>query len=274
MKIKSIKLPLLLSLCLAGYLYYANYYPQDDQVQLKSATITKLDREESSNKPRINTNKKVVKLQAVISGAAQYLVDALQPINVETLKDEWQSQFGCYSAIPDNTESCKHMYLTASSYEEAQWMQRHGYPSLANLKLLEDPANIKYLRELANKNKYAPAMALLAIQSFNDEEYHDASFMALKLKVNSSRRNTFPYRLRGESLLAENNLPFGLLELKVASILGDYKSKYLFNRYLHKYPNLAVKAADHANLYLGRIFGVPSGQFPHDERPNYMEGGG
>ena len=271
MKIKPIKIPLLLSLCLAGYLYYANYYQQDNQLKVEETIITAMEKTENHKSSVNNAHKK---MQKSISADAQYIVDVMQPLDSETLKDEWKSQFGCYSTKEDTIDACKNSYLTASSYEEALWMQRHGYPSLANLKLLEEPANIKYLRELANKNKYTPAMALLAIQSIDNEDYRGASSMALKLVAHSSYDKTFPHRIRGEALLAVNDIFFGLSSLKVASILGDDETMYLFNRYLYKHPSLAVKAADQANLYLGRIFGVPSGQFPHDKRPNYMEGGG
>lgn len=259
--------------CLLSYLYYYNFYHVDEnnsEITHQTVPMNELSTEDNSNKKRKKNS------TPLVSDDAQYIVDALAPISKEVLADSWKLEFGCFTKskrIDSDTDSCDNMFLTARSFEEALWMQRQGYPSSSDLNLLEDSRNLIYLEELANKNKYTPAMALLAIQGLNDNKFEDASSMALKLTAYSSNTDTFPHRIRGEALLAKNDMFFGLSALKVASLLGDIEAKYLFNRYIQQYPILAVQAADHANLYMGRVFNVAYGQYPVDIRPQESDGG-
>jgi len=266
MKFNIFKISLLFLVCIIGYSYYAKYIGNEESF----ISLDVLDKDKGIINSTIDG--KTSRIKTLISEDVQYLVDALKPLSKGVLKSDWQVEFGCYSKTPSdnddfNEEVCSNSYLTAASFDEALWMQRQGYPSQSQLKLLENEDNLKYLQELALKNKYTPAMAVLAVGYLNNGQYSQASNMALNLVAYSQKFNTFPHRIRGESFLAENNLSMGLLRLKVSSLLGDSESDYIFNRYIHKYPDLGVSSSDRAYLYMGRVFGVSPDQFPHDARP-------
>jgi len=268
MILHKLKTPLILLGCVIGIAIYTNYEEGVNSKKLEYIDIVKNEVKDDNIIDKNSINSKKVP----ISAEAQYLVDKLTPFSNEELEGTWESEFGCYSSKAKEMQEyddsiCSNLYLTAKSYDEALWMQRNGYPSSSQLKLLEDKENLRYLSELANKNKYTPAMALLTIHGLNTQQYKEASNMALNLRAYSENHKTFPHRIRGESLIAFGNIEFGLSSLKVSSLLGDVQAKYVFNRYLTEYPDLGVSTTDLAYLYMGRTFGVPPDQFPEDPRP-------
>lgn len=202
----------------------------------------------------------------------------LLPIASVELKDFWEEEYGCYSYGKNQSveffvsSECEHSILTANSFEEAEWMQKQGYPSRSVLALLKDKANMPAIKKLANEN-FVPAINLMAMASFENGDYQDAASWALTSNAYSNKQSTFAYRIRGEAQISNGIQELGLMELKVASYLGDEEAEYLFNRYAYANPRVGIMAVEHANLYMSRTFGVPFDQYPSNPRPNSSNGG-
>ena len=210
-----------------------------------------------------------------VSGDALQIAKQLMPFDEDTLEVVWEHEFGCYVLgaekvpVQDQAENiCGVGFLTAGSYDEALWMQKHGYPSQSQLALLQDDANRALVLELAHQN-YLPAMTLVAIDDYNKGYYEDSASWALSVNAYSNKEKTFPYRIRGEALFAQDNMMIGnaLTELKIAHILGDREAGYIYNRYLAGRTSLQQITMDNAYLYMSRVFGVLYEDFPSDPRP-------
>ncbi|MCX7555208.1 hypothetical protein OS175_15155 [Marinicella sp. S1101] len=207
------------------------------------------------------------------------VAEELLPISTEELSMAWEEEYGCYVFGSEGLDAesdllsneCNHALLTAHSFEEAQWMQRQGYPKKSNLDKLNNSDFREKLRQLANQN-YTPAIALLAIYEMQSGNTEIALDLSSTLAAYSDRHLTFPHRLNGEALIANNMTDLGVIDLQVASLLGDTEAGYLAHRYIGNNTVLAMSTVNNAHLRMSRYFKLPFEEYPFDPRPDPSSG--
>ncbi len=259
--IKIIAVIAILIIMVVGYNTIETNKYKNDNVQLPEKVI---------NKDLVSVSKKkkeIINDISTLSEDEQSVVDIIKPINETLLLNNWESEYGCYKGNVNlaGDVNCKNSFLTASSFDEAIWMQRQGYPRNSSLELLNHPEEIKILESLAFKNKYIPAMSVLAVKYLENQDLEKAKLIGTYLTA-YSKSSSFSHKIYGESLLANNDLYYGLYNIKIASILGDNEAQYVFNRYLPTNGNIALEAIDRAYIYMSHEFGLAE-DYPTDPRP-------
>jgi len=214
-----------------------------------------------------------------VSQDARLLAEQLLPISPDELARVWEEEYGCYVYGSENvsiddallSNECVYSLLTADSYDEAMWMQRQGYPSKGNLNKLKNAGFRESLEELAGQN-YKPAIALLAIHDLESGNTESAVSRALTLTAYSDRNLTFPHRLHGEALIANDMGDLGAIDLQVAALLGDTEAGYIATRYIGSNVVLTRSVINNAHLRMSRYFNLSYEEYPVDQRPDPLGG--
>lgn len=256
-------------LSLLCYIWFADINNKDTVVSPQVSPDTGVVKAKRVSPPPVQ--RLLAKLS--VDAATREVAEQLLPLDEATLKAVWEEEFGCYvlgfEAMPAEdlfSDECAEPLLTAGSLAEARWMQRHGYPSRSQLALLKDPEARTRIYQLAEQN-FPPALGLVAVDQFSIGEYEEAANVALDYRAYSDKSKSFPYRLRGEALVANNVKLLGIVQLKVADLLGDVEAGYLYNQYVGSSLSAQRASLDNAYLYMSRVFGVLFEDFPSDPRP-------
>ncbi|KAA3638718.1 MAG: hypothetical protein DWP95_12065 [Proteobacteria bacterium] len=274
---KIISILTLVVIILTGY-YLVNIQDtsKTKNEQFKSGLTTEVKKDIKPNEQKKpNNDTKVVFSK---DNKHQERLELLKPLSKSELEHKWEEAYGCYiqgaEKVDDDvllSTECANSLLTASSFEEAVWMQRQGYPDKYQLDLLNYPENVSKIKQMADK-KYVPAINLMAVHSFQNEHYKNAMSWALRASAYADPTDTFPFRMHGEAMIKGGFFELGLAELKVADYLGDSDAGSLFLQLTSDSSIKASSAIENANLIMARRFNAPFNQYPSDPRP--VGGGG
>lgn len=194
--------------------------------------------------------------------------------NPKDLSINWDSEYGCFIADDDAAMLCDYTMLTASSYEEAQWMRDNGYPARTELDKYLGHSYIE-LKSLAKQGDNL-AMILFGIRLAERGRYASARswfYSSLSEGMNAYNLRMFAHALKHEASSENpgNALDDAAIYFKMAALLGDREAHYEFIAFISEFwqpttPTVS-RITDHANLVTSRYFNAPRDDWPVTPRP-------
>lgn len=220
-----------------------------EEVNVFGVETVKIPVEESEKKSKLTESERLKKLASV---------------NIDS---DWSAEYGCFDEHLDS--SCGHVYLTAESLEEAEWMRRNGYPNKSLLDGIDvDSASFKQLLDQNNTD----ALKAAAIHALSENNHEVAEKYALRLRAYSSKRQAFSYTLYADALRAgmdadPNNHIMAAVNYQIAGLIGDSEAALSAASLCQDDGSLMQVVMSQAYTVFGRQQNIPLGELPIDPRP-------
>ena len=214
-----------------------------------------------------NSNNKEYNFKKSFEEGLNKLSIEIALLSNDALLSSWSYEYGC-----SYKKTCDNYMQSAKSYEEAIWMRDNGYLSQSLLDALNS-LSISDLSKLANKGN-VNAKKLMSINLLRQKKNKQAKLFASSAIANSNASETFGYRLLANTYLSSSQPMLAIVELKIASILGDYEATKEYEKLMINRPIMYIDNTNKiAYGYLSSMLHAPMHTWGDNPRPKGNGGG-